>query len=104
VALSQGDNVPSFGGRKEVVARKLQDPVFKALEAEAPFFMSLETFIKDVLKQYGSPKPPPIAGNADRCDKALLADRGHFLSHCGRYIIKCGSVLVEAERERFRAS
>ena len=96
-ALSQGEHMTTFGGRKEVIAKKLKADAFVELQAERSFQLEFETFIKAILKQYGNPKPAPGTVSEDRCAKALLNARGQFLAICGRYIIKIGTALADAQ-------
>ena len=96
---SQGDNITTFGGRKEVIARKLQDAVFRELRAEVQFILSVEEFIIAMLKFYGKPEPPPGPFYHDRCLRSLTPARGKFLATCGRYILKIGAELAEAARK-----
>ena len=98
-ALSQGEHMTTFGGRKEVIAKKLKEDAFVELQAERPFRLDFEAFIKAILKHYGNPKPAPSMITEDRCAQALLTARGQFLATCGRYIIKIATALADAQKK-----
>jgi len=89
-------NAMTFGGRKEVVAKKMQADVVKELAAETDFLRSVDTFIKAMLSTYST---PPSQENMASVANELLAARGELLANCGRYLLKVGSVLDQAAKK-----
>ncbi|MDP6721474.1 MAG: hypothetical protein QGF59_22590, partial [Pirellulaceae bacterium] len=98
-ALSQGESITTFGGRKSINAKKLQDAVFTELHVETKFIMDVEQFILTMLLHYGETHPLVTTHNADRSAKELLTARGLFLSGCGRAILKVGAALSDAHKK-----
>ena len=73
--------------------------MFTELHAEPTFTLRVEASTKDLLKQYGSAKPPSGATKTDRCANALLTVRGPYLAVAGRYNSKAGTPLQDVERK-----
>ena len=89
----------TFGGRKEIVAKKLQPDVIKELVAENVFVCAVDTFIKTILALYSNPtsRESEIVKN-----HKLLNARAELLMASGRFLLKVGQ-LVDQEVKKAKA-
>ena len=84
-----GPSNVTFGGRAESTAKKLNIACMKQLEIEPDFVVSMDQFIKDVIKHY----PVPI-GHGD--PEKVLDARTLLLAESGRFLLKVGAQLADA--------
>jgi len=77
-----------FQGRSEQYAVRLHAPSFVELREEIPFVLSVEHFIKAMIRRY------KIDGNADM--GPALRTRTSMLGACGRYVARVGTKLANA--------
>ena len=89
-------NSATFTGRSEITAKKLQQGVVKELVAGPRFVLEVESFVKSILQQYSKPTG---GGKQFEVSRELLTVRGQLLANCGKFLLKVGQALEQANHK-----